>query len=196
MTTNHQLINQTSGKVEYYTPPAIIEAARATMGGIDLDPASSARANEIVQAARYFTVEDDGLNQPWAGRVWMNHPFGKGEKACRPNCKKKTCRDRGHCITEYVPGNNDWIQKLLYDFKYGAVEEAICITFASMSEAWLRPLLWYPMCFPYRRINYLNPDGTVVKGVPKGSVITYLGPNFKRFQEVFYLERRIGVVKS
>lgn len=86
--------------------------------------------------------------------------------------------------------------KLLRAFRYGNVEEAICITFASMSEAWLRPLLWYPMCFPYRRINYLNPDGTVVKGVPKGSVITYLGPNFKRFQEVFYLERRIGVVKS
>ncbi|MCB1715547.1 MAG: hypothetical protein KDK05_10475, partial [Candidatus Competibacteraceae bacterium] len=122
MTTNHQLINQTSGKVEYYTPPEIVEAARATMGGIDLDPASSARANEIVQAAQYITVEQDGLSQPWFGRVWMNHPFGRKE-------------------------NPLWIDKLMQSFWSGDIEQAICITFASTSEQWFRPLLGYPQCY-------------------------------------------------
>ena len=60
-----QMINATSGKVEYYTPPAIIEAARQTMGGIDLDPASCEQANRTVQAANYFSAEDNGLLQPW-----------------------------------------------------------------------------------------------------------------------------------
>ena len=46
----HQRINQTSGDVEYYTPPSSLEAARLVLGTIDLDPASSAAANECVNA--------------------------------------------------------------------------------------------------------------------------------------------------
>ena len=56
-----QLINQDSGEFEYYTPEFIIEAARRTMGGIDLDPASSFVANERVRATRYFDHLDDSL---------------------------------------------------------------------------------------------------------------------------------------
>jgi len=43
---SHQLINQDSKKVEYYTPVEIIEAARRVLGEIDLDPASSIAAKK------------------------------------------------------------------------------------------------------------------------------------------------------
>ncbi|MFB6214860.1 MAG: hypothetical protein ABEI54_03225, partial [Candidatus Bipolaricaulia bacterium] len=47
---------------EHFTPPKIVEAARETMGGIDLDPASCAIANEkLVQAEKFFTEDDNGL---------------------------------------------------------------------------------------------------------------------------------------
>jgi len=183
---SHQLINQDSGNVEYYTDPKILAKMRELFRGTpDLDPASSQIANQHVQAKRYFTVEDDGLKQEWFGKVWMNHPFSKGEKLCKPNCKKKTCVDRGYHITSDLPGNVDWITKLVNDYENGGVEEALAICYASTSEGWFRPLHLYPQCYLTPRTNYYNQKGEKVPGVTKGSVITYLGTDVDRFCELF-----------
>ena len=189
---SHQLINQDSGNTEYYTDPAILAAAREVLGHIDLDPASSVTANKFVQAKRIFTKVDDGLSRRWVGRIWQNHPFSKGEKACSDKCKKKTCVTRGHHISEDVPGNKDWIRKLVDSYNYGAVTEALCICFAATSEGWFQPLADFPQCYLSPRTNYYNEDGEKVSGVTKGSVVTYLGSDIKKFAEVF---GRFGVVK-
>ncbi len=47
-------LSQNSGNNEWYTPNYIIDAARKTMGSIDLDPASSAIANQTVMAKKYY----------------------------------------------------------------------------------------------------------------------------------------------
>jgi ParB family chromosome partitioning protein len=185
MTDNAQLINQSSGIVEYYSPPDIIEVARLTMGRIDLDPASSPSANRIVRASNFFTAEMDGLSRDWFGNVWMNHPFGKAERACKPGCAKAICRKRGFHLQSNQPGNADWINHLLAEYKSGNIEQACCITFAATSEKWFRPLMQYPQCFLSPRTNYLLPDGTNLKGVTKGSVVTYLGPGIERFAYEF-----------
>lgn len=163
---SHQLVNQDSGNVELYTPLAIIEAARSTLGRIELDPASCAKANEIVRADRYYTAAQNGLLRDWDGRIWMNHPFGAN--------------------------NWKWIFKLTKSFEYSRVPAACCITFAATSEAWFKPLLRYPQCFLTPRTNYIRPDGSVYKGVPKGSVVTYLGRDVDGFAYCF---RKLGVVK-
>ena len=161
---NAQLINQTSGKVEYYTPSYIIEAARAVMGSIDIDPASCALANETVQAQKYFTIEDDGLNARWRGygadNVWLNHPFGR-----------KT--------------NKPWIEKAGIEYTGGYAHQICLITFACTSEQWFQPLFNYPICFLSPRVNYLGLDGKPVKGVTKGSCVTYMGKNLVQFCKVF-----------
>jgi phage N-6-adenine-methyltransferase len=164
---NHQLINQTSGRTEWYTPPEIIEAARRTMGEIDLDPASSEHANLTVLADRIYTEANNGLLQSWEGNVWLNHPFSR----------------------QY---NADWINKLISEYENGNIDQACCITYASTSEQWFRPLMSYPICFIHGRTNYIDPDtGKPANGVTKGSCVTYLGDNVDRFAYEF---RELGTV--
>jgi DDE superfamily endonuclease len=50
-----------SGEFEWYTPAEHVELVREVLGGIDLDPASNDKAQEVVRAAAYFTKADDGL---------------------------------------------------------------------------------------------------------------------------------------
>lgn len=165
---SHQLINQTNGGVEYYTPLNIIEAARRTLGCIYLDPASSFAANLRVKAESYYTEEQDGLSMDWYKTIWLNHPFGRVQ-------------------------NPKWISKLELEFKSGRVDGACCITFACTSEKWFQPLLWRPQCFLSPRTNYLLPDGSTLRGVTKGSVVTYYGSDFSRFAQEF---QSLGVVKT
>jgi len=165
--TNHQLINQTSGDVEYYTPILIVEAARRTMGGIDLDPFSSRTANNRIAATSIYTVEDDGFAQPWFGRVFCNHPFGRTT-------------------------NPRFSAKLVEEIRRGQIEALCCITFAATSEKWFRPLLAIPQCFLTPRLNYVLPSGAVKRGVTKGSVVSYYGKDVHRFVEKF---SQFGVVK-
>ncbi len=157
---NAQRINQDSGNTEIYTPMPIVAAARAAMGGIDIDVASSARANESIQAAHYFDKDRCGLSHNWSGRVWMNHPFSKA-------------------------GNPLWINKLVLEVESGRVSAACCITYASTSEKWFQPLLRQPQCFLAPRTNYLLPDGSVYRGATKGSVVTYFGPLPEKFRAEF-----------
>jgi hypothetical protein len=70
-----------TGEVELYTPAKYIEAARLVLGKIDLDPASNEIAQRTVRAERHFTVETDGLNQEWHGRVRSRLPAGDSVSA-------------------------------------------------------------------------------------------------------------------
>lgn len=207
---SHQLINQSSGDVEIYTPDEILRPVRALLGAIDLDPASSQAANDRVLAAEIFTAppfeivgengglpvrqyrDRGGLQRPWCGRVWMNPPFSLPDSACVPGCGKKRCEKRGWHTATDLPGTSDWIQKLAAEYDAGRTVEACCITFAATSEQWFQPCLKRPQCFPSRRTNYLLPDGSVYKGVTKGSAVTYFGKRTADFANHF---RALGVVK-
>src|SRR3954469_1584920 len=61
--------------VEWYTPPELFARLGLTF---DLDPASPGPAIvPWVPADRHYTMRDNGLIQPWEGRVWLNPPYGE-----------------------------------------------------------------------------------------------------------------------
>lgn len=169
--TTAQLINQDSGKTEYYTPDYILDAASATMGEhhsyvdgrrnrFDLDPASSYAANEHVRANRFFSERLNGLQHSWvADSVWLNHPY-----------------KREH--------NREWIRKAVSEHLKGNALQICMITWASTSEQWIHPLFRYAMCFLNKRVKFIDPD-RVLTGATKSSVVTYLGPRVDAFIEHF-----------
>lgn len=160
-------IHADSGNHNWGTPLYIRDLAILTMGSIDLDPASSISANKTIVASHIFTSEDDGLKHDWFGNVWLNHPFSKRN-------------------------NKLWPSKLINEYTKGNVIQACCITFASTSEKWFKPLMSYSQVYISGRVNYINIDtGLEVKGVTKGSVITYLGDDIKSF---IYYFKTIGDV--
>jgi hypothetical protein len=70
-----------SGSAEWGTPMEVIASARALMGGIDLDPASSSVFQKNVQAKRFFSIEDDALQRSWESKtVFLNPPGGHPEE--------------------------------------------------------------------------------------------------------------------
>lgn len=67
--SSHQ---KNGGHDEWLTPPDIL----LRLGDFDLDPCAPI-VRPWPTAAHHYTVEDGGLDQPWAGRVWCNPPFGR-----------------------------------------------------------------------------------------------------------------------
>ena len=57
---------------EWLTPPEIIKS----LGEFCLDPCSPI-TRPWETANNHYTIEDDGLNKEWNGRVWCNPPYGK-----------------------------------------------------------------------------------------------------------------------
>ena len=144
---------------EWYTPPAIVTACRATMGGIDLDPASHDVANRCVKATRYFTAADDGLSQPWSGRVFLNPPYSK------------------------QAGKAAFIAKLAASFDAGDVTAAAVVLSYDFSASWFEPLRgkYAAICLCRGRVQFYKETPGDGHDPALGTSIVYLGPDVVRF---------------
>lgn len=79
-----------------YTPRWVFDA----MGlDFDLDVAAPIGGPWHVPCVHYFTPEDDGLAQPWIGRVWCNPPYSK----FRPWVDRWAAHPEGVLMGTYAP---------------------------------------------------------------------------------------------
>lgn len=152
-------VSYNSGNNEWYTPADIIEAARKTMGGIDLDPATSEVAQDVVKATTYYTAETNGLDKPWSGRVWMNPPYA----------------------SELI---GQFVDKLIAELLN--IEQAIVLVNNATETEWFNKLVDKAtmVCFPKSRVKFYMPDGKT--GAPlQGQAILYFGDNASAFSNEF-----------
>lgn len=154
-------VSNNSGEDEWYTPSQFIEAARRVLEVIDLDPASSESANEVVKATRFFSEDDNGLSQEWTGRVWMNPPYGQ-------------------------PVISHFAEKMAASVESGAVTESITLVNNATETKWCQRLLGASaaLCFPNGRIRYWYPERDS-KTPLQGQVFIYCGANTGRFITTF-----------
>jgi ParB family chromosome partitioning protein len=151
-----------SGNNEWYTPPRFTDAAHRVMGDIDLDPASCAFANQFVKAKRYYSIEDDGLEQPWEGRVWMNPPYS------------------GDLVPRFI-------NKLVEHVRSGDITEACILVNNATETAWFQTALSVVtcMCLVKGRIKFFSVDGEPRYTGLQGQVVLYVGTNGARFAEEY-----------
>ena len=160
-------VAQNTGENEWYTPPEFIEAARAVMGGIDCDPASSAIANETVKAEKFFTAEQDGRDKEWGRRVWMNPPYAQP------------------LIAEFSKGISS-------RYESGKVQEACVLVNNATETGWFQGMMAVAaaVAFIKSRVRFLDPEGN--PGAPlQGQCVLYFGENKERFSNEF---SRFGIV--
>jgi hypothetical protein len=149
----------TSDSNEWYTAEKYIESARLVLGNIDLDPASCPAANKVVSAARFFSLEEDGLQREWSGRLWLNPPWG----------------DVGP----------RFVDKLLESFQAGSVPAAVLLVNSHATDArWFQPLWDFSLCFTSPRIRYWQSDSERQRP-NSGSVFVYFGPERRAFANEF-----------
>lgn len=150
-----------TGEMEWYTPALYIEKARRVMGGIDLDPASCAAAQQIVKATSFYTVEDDGLQQKWHGRVWLNPPYA------------------GALVASFA-------RKMVESWTAGDLVAAFMLTNSYTEVSWWHALATASnaVCFTRGRIKFESPHGD--KCAPtNGQSFFYFGSETERLREEF-----------
>ena len=157
---------------EWYTDSELADMGHELMGGIDLDPASSALANETIRATRYFTEDDNGLMQPWnCGRLWLNAP--------------------GTLVPEF------W-RKFVDEYLAGTFKQGLWIGFNIQQLQTLQNVhrthpLHFPFCVPHLRRQFFNPLKPDADSPTHANFIAYAGP--LRMQATFKrIFSRIGDV--
>lgn len=145
-----------SDRMDWCTPPEVLDPLRAALGPIGLDPCWN--ENAITEPAAYYTQH--GLENSWRTfdeprLVFVNPPYGRALGA--------------------------WTRKAFFEAAHFGTEIVLLVP-ARTDTKWFQPL-WQAdaLCFWEGRIKFLGADGHA----PFPSVLAYWGPRADTFQHFF-----------
>lgn len=152
-------VSHNSGENEWYTPIEYIQAAQLIMGGIDLDPASTLEANQVVEAKQFYSKETNGLTEPWYGKIWLNPPYS----------------------TELI---SDFIDKLIAE--YPNIDQAIVLVNNATETKWFSNIITIAnvLCFPTRRVRFWEPGGKISAPL-QGQTVIGINCDILKFRSAF-----------
>ena len=150
-----------SGDNEWYTPEEYIKSSLVVLENIDIDPASSKIANDLIKAKKYYSVDEDGLNKKWIGRVWMNPPYAQ-------------------------PAIEEFCDKLLDEIKCGNCIEAIVLVNNATDTKWFQKIAVRSsaICFHLGRIKFWSQNKESSSPL-QGQALLYFGKNKNKFKNEF-----------
>lgn len=129
---------------EWYTPPHIIRS----LGEFDLDPATSLVAYNLNRSAdNFYTAKENGLIQPWNGRVWLNPPYSN--PLLQQFLKKMGQHNQGIALV-FSKIEAKWFHDIV--FRHATAVK-----------------------FMYDRIKFLRPDGSKGMQPRNGSMLVAYG---------------------
>jgi hypothetical protein len=171
------IVQHSSKTNEHYTPIHVVDRARSLLGGIDLDPASCAEANMRISATRIYTEKEDGLRQPWSGRVFLNPPGGKmhlidGHWQQMP--RDANGKQNGPGTSSMVVWWDNLVRQWANDPLSSAVFVGFTLEILRSSQAdWVAsPVQRFPRCYPSQRLKFGGTSPT------HANIIVYLPPYY------------------
>lgn len=181
--------------LELITNADLTSSAHALLGGIQLDPASSAVANEHVGAEEYYTPAECGLNdKQWYGRVYLFPPSGAYFWDKKNNRWKMTRASSPTLVSSHAV----WFRKLMRSWMSGEVEQGLYMGNCPDMIRYEQSLFDFPVCI-------LRTAPTLLKNSSEGlsthktctTLLVYLPPKLnpdegiQRFIDIYEEKGRI-----
>lgn len=189
----------TSDTDQHGTPPPLIALIHGTYGGPpDLDPASSPEWNDLMQARRIITAEEDALVTPWCPGAPAPHRFGTDRRGA----------PAGHALTVAVNPPGDPRGELVAAFWRALVEyflrrwvtAAVWVGFNVEQLSRLQRVgarshpLRHPTCVPRERIAYRRSLTALGEDPPHASFLTLLSREPRQIETFAALGSELGCI--
>ena len=144
---------------DIYAPPDVVECATHVLDGIDLDAASDRSGRSLVPAGAILTAAEDGLTQPWHGRVWLFPPQDSRLAA--------------------------WSAKLAHEHRCGRVSAGLLYAGLDPRAPGFQTLAQSAaaLCFVAGALRATLTDGRPLPRSRIAGLLAYFGPDRERFRQ-------------